>query len=334
MTESHAIPDPSPPRADWSRVLEERFGFEGFRPWQEEAVASVLGEAGRALVIAPTGGGKSLCYQFPAVLLEGTTVVVSPLIALMEDQVRALTQRGIAATWLASTVEAEEREERRDRLARGDYDLVYIAPERLRGGPVLDILRRSELPLLAIDEAHCISQWGHDFRPDYRRLGRVIRELQPKRILACTATATPQVREDILKALDLGGETPVILRGFARPNLHLAAAEISSLRLREAAMLSALRDSLGDPRSPKGAAIVYAMTRKQTEQKAEPIARLGFRTAAYHAGMEPEARAAVNRRFADGELDVVVATNAFGMGIDRADIRAVIHFQPPGSIEA
>ena len=180
--------------------LQERFGLEAFRPWQRETIDALLTGDGHALVVAPTGGGKSLCYQFPATELPGTTLVVSPLIALMEDQVDGLSRRGISATYLASTLEREVLEERERRLFAGEYDLVYVAPERLANRWLLSRLRDLAPPLVAIDEAHCISQWGHDFRPDYLRLRDVLEALSPPRVLACTATATPRVRQEIGRA--------------------------------------------------------------------------------------------------------------------------------------
>ncbi|MEM1415567.1 MAG: ATP-dependent DNA helicase RecQ [Myxococcota bacterium] len=313
--------------------LEATFGFSAFRPWQRDAVEAILEGAGRALVIAPTGGGKSLTYQFPATQLEGTTLVISPLVALMEDQVRGLRERGVEATWLSSTVPLDERREREAGLRAGRYQLVYVAPERLGNPSMMELLRQLRVPLLAVDEAHCISQWGHDFRPDYLRLGGLVQALAPPRILACTATATPVVREEIAERLGLA-DAPLILRGFARPNLHLEALPLDSSKARRRALEGAVREALGAPSAPKGAAIVYASTRKRTEQIAGQIGELGYRSAAYHAGLPADARAEVNAAFASGGLDVVVATNAFGMGIDRADIRTVVHAQAPGSIEA
>ncbi len=325
------LPEEAP--ASLEARLEATFGFPSFRPWQRDASEAVLEGPGRALVIAPTGGGKSLTYQFPATQLPGTTLVISPLVALMEDQVRGLRERGIAATWLASTVPLEERRQREADLRAGRYQLVYVAPERLGNAATAGLLRALEVPLLAVDEAHCISQWGHDFRPDYLRLGRLVEELAPPRVLACTATATPMVRDEIAERLGLT-DAPLILRGFARPNLHLEALPLDSSKARRRALEGAVREALGTPAAPKGAAIVYASTRKRTEQIAEQLASLGYRSAAYHAGLPSEARAEVNAGFAAGDLDVVVATNAFGMGIDRADIRTVVHAQAPGSIEA
>lgn len=324
----------SAPRMDgMEERLRSRFGLPSFHPWQREAIDALLEGSRRVLVVAPTGGGKSLCYQFPATELEGTSIVISPLIALMEDQVRSLTERGVPATFLASTLDMDERRERERRIAQGEFKLVYVAPERLANPSALESLRRAEPPLVAIDEAHCISQWGHDFRPDYLRLGRILEQLAPKHVLACTATATPVVREEILARLHLGDEAKVVLRGFARPNLHFEALELDSMPQRRAAMIDIVRTALGSPDEPKGAAIVYAATRKNSERMAEALRGVGFAADAYHAGLPNDVRANVNRRFAAGELDVVAATNAFGMGIDRADIRAVVHVQCPGSIE-
>lgn len=316
------------------QALETRFGLSAFRPWQREAIDALVDGPRRVLVVAPTGGGKSLTYQLPAVVLEGTTVVVSPLIALMEDQVRGLRERGIEATFLASTLSRAEVSERERELLSGKYDLVYVAPERLGNPWLVDLLRRLKPPLVAIDEAHCISQWGHDFRPDYLRLGELVRNLAPEHVLACTATATPLVRDEILERLGLQ-EAEVVLRGFARPNLHLEAATIDSKRARMKTLKDALADAIGDPGEPaQGAAIVYAATRKESEKVAGELAEMGYDCAAYHAGLASDERAKVNAAFGGGELDVVAATNAFGMGIDRPDIRLVVHAQAPGSIEA
>lgn len=320
---------------DIDTALRERFGLSEFRPWQREAIESLLHGPRRVVVIAPTGGGKSLCYQLPASVLEGTSIVISPLIALMEDQVRALEDRGIAATYLASTLDPDELRRRERAISEGDYQLVYVAPERLESNWLLDKLADIRPPLVAIDEAHCISQWGHDFRPSYLRIGEVLERLRPAHVLACTATATPIVRREIQARLGLGAErTRVVLRGFSRPNLHLAVIESDHSSERRKRMLVALSEALGTPDAPRGGAIVYAATRRNTEKVAEAVAKLGWRTAAYHAGLSASVREEVNRRFAERELDVVVATNAFGMGIDRSDIRTVVHVQAPGSVEA
>jgi ATP-dependent DNA helicase RecQ len=320
---------------DIDTALRERFGLSEFRPWQREAIESLLHGQKRVVVIAPTGGGKSLCYQLPAAVLEGTSIVISPLIALMEDQVRALEERGIAATYLASTLDPHELRRRERAISEGGYRLVYVAPERLESNWLLDKLASVRPPLVAIDEAHCISQWGHDFRPSYLRIGEVLERLRPPHVLACTATATPIVRREIQARLGLESDrATVVLRGFSRPNLHLAAVESDHSSERRKRMLAALQDALGTPDAPRGGAIVYAATRRNTEKVAEAVSKLGWRTAAYHAGLSASVREEVNRRFADRELDVVVATNAFGMGIDRSDIRTVVHVQAPGSVEA
>ncbi len=319
-------------RPDLDAELKRLFGFDAFRPWQREAVGALLEGDRRVLVVAPTGGGKSLTYQLPGALLPGTSVVVSPLIALMEDQVRSLRERGISATWLASTASRDVLRAREAELLAGEHKLVFVAPERLANDRAVALLERLCPPLVAIDEAHCISQWGHDFRPDYLRLGELLRRLQPEHVLACTATATPPVREEILQRLGMP-DAHVVLRGFARPNLHLEARSLDGKREREKAMVAALKDALGDPKKPRGAAIVYAATRKETETIGAKLAGLGYRTGVYHAGLQSEERAQVNALFASGEVDVVVATMAFGMGIDRADIRLVVHAQAPNSIE-
>ncbi|WP_394837151.1 ATP-dependent DNA helicase [Pendulispora rubella] len=320
---------------DLERALIERFGLRQFRPWQKDAIDALLSGPGRVLLIAPTGGGKSLTYQLPAALLPGTTLVVSPLVALMEDQVRSLAARGIEATYLASTVPFEVRRHRETMLARGAFKLVYAAPERLASDAFVSLLARSNISLVAVDEAHCIAQWGHDFRPDYLRIGGILERLAPPRVLACTATATPEVRQEIRAALGFrDGESVEVLRGFARPNLHLAARYIDGPKEARAAMFTALDEALGSPKAPRGGAIVYAATRKTTEQFAEALREKKYRVGAYHAGLDAGSRTNVSAAFSDRSLDVVVATNAFGMGIDRPDIRLVVHVQPPSSIEA
>jgi len=308
-------------------------GHEAFRPGQREAIDALFAR-GRVLLVAPTGGGKSLTYQLPAAHLPGTTLVVSPLIALMADQVAALEQRGIPATYFASTVEPEELRRRTSAAARGAYKLVYAAPERLMSDGFRGLLRSLACPLIAIDEAHCISEWGHDFRPEYMQLGGLLQDLPDARVLACTATATPVVRDEILERLGLDANTPQIVQGFARPNLSLRAEEVRSKRERCQWVDNALAEALREPSSGAGTAIIYAPTRKSTEEEAARLAALGWSAAAYHAGQAPEQRNTTQSAFIKGELEIVVATNAFGMGIDRADVRAVVHLAPPGSVES
>jgi len=310
-----------------------RLGHAEFRPGQREAIEGLLEER-RLLLVAPTGGGKSLCYQLPALMLSGTTVVVSPLIALMRDQVDALDRLGIEATFLASTLDGPEMARRLDALESGRLQMIYVAPERLVFPRFREILRRIECPLFAIDEAHCISEWGHDFRPEYLEIGRVLAEHPEARVLACTATATPYVRDEIVARLSLPPETPQIVRGFARPNLSLRVFEVERATDRRRAVDGVLHETLGEPGAGRGCAIVYAPTRKSTEAERDRLIGRGWRADSYHAGLTPERRDEVHGAFSDKELEVVVATNAFGMGIDRADVRGVIHLAPPGSIES
>jgi ATP-dependent DNA helicase RecQ len=310
-----------------------RFGHAVFRPGQREAIETLL-ERGRLLLVAPTGGGKSLTYQLPATILPGTTLVVSPLVALMADQVQALEARGIAATFLASTLDAGEMKRRMARVAAGRLDLVYVAPERLTFSGFRSLLHDIECPLVAVDEAHCISEWGHDFRPEYLEIGALLAEISGSRVLACTATATPVVRDEILARLGLPPDTPQIVRGFARPNLSLRAVEIGRARERERAVDAALAEALGGPGRGRGTAIVYAPTRKQADEECRRLGASRWRVRVYHAGLDGPTRAVAQGDFAEGRAEIVVATNAFGMGIDRPDVRAVIHLGPPGSIEA
>ncbi len=311
----------------------EALGFTAFRPGQAEAVRTLL-ERGRLLLVAPTGGGKSLAYQLPAVCLGGTTLVISPLVALMQDQVEALRAKGVSATYLAATLEPAELRRRMAETAQGRHRLVYAAPERLAFPGFRAMLAKLSVPLVAIDEAHCISEWGHDFRPEYLQLGELLSELMPPRVMACTATATPVVRDEILARLGLPADTPQIIHGFARPNLVLAVEELRAARERDHHVDRMLAQAIGHPVRPTGCAIVYAPTRRHAQEEASRLSQRGWNASTYHAGMDGAHRERVQRAFATGELAVVVATNAFGMGIDRADVRAVIHLAPPGSIEA
>jgi len=337
------VPRSFPVEFDPDRVLTERFGLAAFHGWQREAIDALLNGSGRVLLVAPTGGGKSLCYQLPAVVLEGTAVVISPLISLMEDQVRALGARGIAATFLASTLDMDERRRRLQAIRSGAFKIVYVAPERLAFEGFAELVGGIELSLLAVDEAHCIVQWGHDFRPDYLRIGTLIDRLQPRRIVACTATATAPSRREILQRLNLdSSRTKVILRGFARPNLELGVVEVDGAKGAFAGAEDALERALGGPRRSRsapratgagGGAIIYAATRRSSENIARQLEGRGWKARAYHAGLPAAERSSVQKAFADRTLPVVVATNAFGMGIDRPDVRAVVHAQPPASIE-
>ena len=311
----------------------QRFGHRAFRPGQREAIETLL-EGGRLLLVAPTGGGKSLTYQLPASLLPGTTLIVSPLIALMHDQVEALERSGVPSTYLASTLEPAEISRRLVALRRGEYQLAYVAPERLAQPAFRAWLGDITCPLVAIDEAHCISEWGHDFRPEYHQIGEVLTALPDARVLACTATATPIVRDEILGKLGLPADTPQMVHGFARPNLGLRAAEVSGKRDRQLRVDAALEEALGAPRGGRGKAILYSPTRRGAEEEAERLTAAGWCCRFYHAGLSGETRSEAHAAFTSNALDVVVATNAFGMGIDEPDVRAVIHLGPPGSLEA
>jgi ATP-dependent DNA helicase RecQ len=310
-----------------------RLGYDGFRPGQREAIETLLA-VGRLLLVAPTGGGKSLTYQLPAVSLPGTTLVISPLVALMHDQVTALAGRGVSATYFASTLDGDEVRRRMARLAEGRYALAYVAPERLAFPGFRGLVRDIPVPLVAVDEAHCISEWGHDFRPEYLDIDSLLAELPAARVLACTATATPIVRDEILARLGLAADTPQHVHGFARPNLRLRVREVEEARERRAVVDLLLEEAVGRPGRATGVAIVYAPTRRGAEEEAERLAGRGRAVAVYHAGLGPDARGKAQRAFLDGAIEVMVATNAFGMGIDRPDVRAVVHLAPPGSIEA
>ncbi len=311
---------------DLERTLHERFGLEHFRPGQREVIEKVL--AGQdVLCVMPTGGGKSLCYQLPALLLRGPTLVVSPLIALMKDQVDSLVQRGVRATLINSTLDPNEQFARILEIQAGQYDLVYVAPERFRSQRFVDVMAKIRPALLAVDEAHCISDWGHDFRPDYAKLGKVRRRLGSPPCIALTATATDLVRRDIAEQLDLQDPAQFVT-GFDRPNLSYAVIEAR----RDAEKLAELADRLD--RNP-GSAVIYASSRNRCEMIGAHLERELKRSAVvYHAGLSREERTSAQERFMRGEAQIVVATNAFGMGVDKADIRSVIHFNLPGTLEA
>jgi len=321
-----------PTAEDLDRALAQ-LGYTEFRPGQRESIETLLASR-RLLLVAPTGGGKSLTYQLPATLLPGTTLVISPLIALMNDQVQALEARGVPATFLSATLDGDEVRRRMARMSSGEYKIVYVAPERLAFPGFRGLLREIEIPLIAVDEAHCISEWGHDFRPDYMQIGELTSELSYARVLACTATATPIVRDEILARLGLGADTAQILQGFARPNLALRVIEVGRGTDRPAHVDAQLAEALGAPGSGGGVAIVYSPTRRGAEQEAARLEDRGWKTAPYHAGLDPSERARASRAFAEGTVEVIAATVAFGMGIDRPDVRAVIHLAPPGSIES
>ena len=307
-------------------VLKEIFGFDSFRPGQEEVIRAVLARRD-TLAVMPTGGGKSLCYQVPALMGEGLTVIVSPLISLMKDQVDSLLQSSIeGAATLHSGLDAEERWEVEKKIRTGEIRLLYVAPERLRSLEFVLALRRAGVSLFVVDEAHCISEWGHDFRPDYLFLPRVVRDLGSPPVLALTATATPRVRQDILRSLRMR-EPEVVVTSFNRPNLTYRVLSAKEKKDKLPLILEVIRNS-----GPPG--IVYGTTRKECEELAASLKRAGVDAAHYHAGMGAAERSSVQERFMTDELDVVVATIAFGMGVDKPNVRFVIHASVPGSLPA
>jgi ATP-dependent DNA helicase RecQ len=305
--------------------LRQHFGFEDFREGQREVIGSIL-EGKDAVVVMPTGSGKSLCYQLPAMILDGVTLVVSPLIALMKDQVDALRARGLPATFINSSISEPEQRARIDALRHREHKLVYIAPERFRSSRFNTALQQIPISLFAVDEAHCISTWGHDFRPDYLRLRNVIKSLNKVQTLALTATATPYVRSDIIQQLGLD-RPQTFVSGFDRPNLSIEVMHT----VREREKIARIKNLA---RQINGSGIIYASTRKAVEQVGAKLKALDLKVSEYHAGMSDGLRIRAQDDFMSGRTQMIVATNAFGMGIDKPDIRFVVHYQMPGSIEA
>ncbi len=313
-----------PLKQSTSDLLEEAFGFSAFRPGQEAVINCLL--AGRpSLAVFPTGGGKSLCYQLPALVFDGLTLVISPLIALMKDQVDALQQRGIPAARLDSSLTYEEVHAIHDRLADGTLKILYVAPERLANERFLNRLRRLRIALLAIDEAHCISEWGHNFRPDYLKIAHLTQDLRVGCVLALTATATPTVSADIRRAFGIA-ESDHIQTGFHRPNLTIRITPCAQAERRRI-LLERLRG-----RTPNST-IVYVTLQRTAGEIADFLAEHGLAARAYHAGLKNEQRKAVQDAFMNNTIRIVVATIAFGMGIDKEDIRAIYHFNLPKTLE-
>jgi ATP-dependent DNA helicase RecQ len=301
-------------------VLRTTFGYPAFRDGQEEVV-KVITAGEDCLVVMPTGAGKSLCYQLPALVRGGTTLVVSPLIALMKDQVDALQRKGVAATCIHSGLTDDERRERTDSLE--SWRILYVAPERLHDR-FLSLLRRVDVRLLAVDEAHCLSEWGRDFRPEYLRLGEVRTALGRPTTAALTASATPEVQEDVVRVLGIE-RCRRFIRGFDRKNLFIEALECPTPQ----AKLERMRAVVAP-----GPTLVYCATRRTVERVTRALRDAGVRAGFYHGGLEPPDRVRVHEAFMEGRVPVVVATNAFGMGVDKADVRCVVHHDVPGSVEA
>jgi RecQ family ATP-dependent DNA helicase len=304
-------------------------GFTSWRPGQREAVEAAL-EGRDSLVVMPTGGGKSLCYQLPGLATEELTIVVSPLIALMQDQWRRLRAAGHPVAMISSGMSAEAARGTLGQVRDGRARIVYCSPERFASAVFLDALAQRRVDLLAVDEAHCVSEWGHDFRPDYLRLPEIAERLGRPTVMACTATATKAVAAEIVSRFGL--RRPLQVRsGFDRPNLSFDVVRLEG-KGSKARRLALLEAGLADPANRP--AIVYCGTRRDTDEIAQVLRDSGLRALAYHAGMEAEERTATQRRFMEGEAEVIVATNAFGMGVDKANVRSVWHMAIPTSLEA
>ncbi|MBC6946392.1 ATP-dependent DNA helicase RecQ [candidate division KSB1 bacterium] len=309
------------------KALKKYFGHTVFRGQQEEIIAHVL-QKRHALVIMPTGMGKSLCYQIPALINEGLTLVISPLIALMKDQVDVLVGKGMEAAYINSSLSRAEREARYAAVAEGAYRLLYVTPERFRKPEFVALMRQRRVDLLAIDEAHCIRKWGHDFRPDYTRMREIRGVLNHPTTIALTATATPEVQDDIVKQLGLkAAEIKLFHEGIARPNLHLAVAEVWGQERK-------LEQIISMRQRQRGNGIVYFALIKTLQTFSEQLNSKGVRHLRYHGDLEAAERKRVQNQFMQGEGNLVLATNAFGMGIDKDNIRFVLHAEVPGSLEA
>lgn len=305
-------------------VLCKYYGYKGFKPIQQKAIGSILnGED--TFVVMPTGGGKSLCYQVPALMLDGLTLVISPLISLMKDQVDQLVRLGICAACMNSMLDGEQYQQLRRQIQAGQIQILYIAPERLRSGDFLSLLRRQKISLVAVDEAHCVSQWGHDFRPSYHEISRFIRSLPVRPVVAAfTATATAETRSDIIQQLEL--IRPNIYRAsFNRANLVLAVERDGK---RKEALLQFVETHKGQ------SGIIYCNTRKEVDKVWDMLRRAGIPVLRYHGGMEDWERNENQEKFLQEQIDLIVATNAFGMGINKADVRYVVHYNLPKNIES
>ncbi len=316
----------SSPNPEILKIARDRFGFESLRPGQEEAIVALL-SGHDTLVVQPTGSGKSAIYQIAGFMVDGATLIVSPLIALQKDQVDSLQETaGADAVAVNSTKPAAELRDGLERVEEGKVDYLFLAPEQLRKPETLESLEAAKIALFVVDEAHCISQWGHDFRPDYLRLGHMVEALGHPRVLALTATATARVRDEIVERL--GMRLPkIFVQGFDRPNIYLRVDRFDSDEAKRDALIHRVRwaDKPG---------IIYTTTRKEAEEIMQALADEQVETVFYHAGMKAKDRALVQERFMSGDAQVIVATNAFGMGVDKPDVRFVYHYGPSDSLDA
>ncbi len=313
---------PFPPAATPETVLKDVFGYDAFREGQGDVIHHVC-NGGDALVLLPTGGGKSLCYQIPALVMQGTTIVVSPLISLMQDQVEQLLALGVSAAYLNSTLPTDTQSDIADKLINGKLDLLYVSPERLLQFGFQQTLKHADISLFAIDEAHCVSHWGHDFRQDYRALGQIKSRFKDIPVIGLTATADAATQQDILTQLQL--DAPLVYKGsFDRPNI----------RYRVMSKYKAFEQVVAYVKQQDGSGIIYCNSRAKVDDLHAKLFRQGFRCAAYHAGLDTDEREFVQRQFLTDKIDIVVATVAFGMGINKSNVRYVVHHDVPRSIES
>lgn len=309
-------------------ILKNYFGFDSFKGEQEAIISRIVNERKHSLVLMPTGSGKSLCYQIPALYFENSTIVISPLIALMQDQVDALRKKNIPAAFINSTLSKQEREKRLKDFLDGKIKLLYVTPERFRKSDFVQQIKKVKIDLLAVDEAHCISEWGHDFRPDYSRIGEFRELLGNPLTIALTATATHTVQEDIIKKLNINkNEIKIFHQGIERPNLRLEAVDVFDDKEK-------LREIISTLEKFEGSGIIYFSLIKTLERFSEILGDKGFKHGVYHGKLEDKQRKSMQRDFINGKQKLILATNAFGMGIDKADIRFVIHVEVPSSIES